>query len=51
MLRFHITDDGLPAVLHMDMLDANELLTTSSQASKYLDLPASAEMCAGTHWS
>jgi hypothetical protein len=30
----------------------NELLSTITQASNYLDLPAAAEMCAGgTHWS
>ena len=36
--RFHIADDGLPAVVHMDMLDADGLLTTAAQASKDLNL-------------
>jgi hypothetical protein len=36
----------------MDMLDADKLLPTAAQASKYLDLPAAAEMCvSGMHWS
>jgi len=35
----------------MDMFHADKLLPASTQASKYLDLPAAAEMCAGTHWS
>ena len=33
-----IPDDGLPAVVHMNMLDADELLTTAAQASKNLNL-------------
>jgi hypothetical protein len=26
-ILFHIADDGLPAVVHMDMLDPDKLLT------------------------
>jgi hypothetical protein len=33
-----ITDDRLPAIVHMDMLDANKLLAAATQPSKYLDL-------------
>jgi hypothetical protein len=38
IFRFHITDDSLPTIVHMDMLDANELLSTIAQPSQYLDL-------------
>src|SRR5208282_4344836 len=35
---FHIADDGLPTVVHMDVLDADKLLTAVTQASKNLHL-------------
>jgi hypothetical protein len=38
ILRFHITDDGLPAVVYMDMLHANELLPASARASESFHL-------------
>jgi hypothetical protein len=34
----HIADDSLPAVVHMDVLNANSLLTAIPQASKNLNL-------------
>jgi hypothetical protein len=30
---FHIADDGLPTIVHMDVLDADKLLTAGTQAS------------------
>jgi hypothetical protein len=33
-----IADDSLPTIVHMDMLDANKLLTAIAEPSKYLDL-------------
>jgi hypothetical protein len=33
ILLFHIADDGLSTIVHMDMLDANNLLTAMTQAS------------------
>jgi hypothetical protein len=35
---FHIADDCLPAVVHMNMFDADKLLSAIAQPSKYLDL-------------
>jgi hypothetical protein len=35
---FHVADDGLPAVVHMDVLDADKLLASASKASKNLNL-------------
>jgi hypothetical protein len=35
---FHIPDDGLPTIVHMDMLDADNLLASASKASKNLNL-------------
>ena len=35
---FHVTDDGLTAVVHMDVLDSDKLLTAVTQASKELNL-------------
>jgi hypothetical protein len=35
---FHIADDGLPAVIHMNMFDADYLLPAMTQASKNLYL-------------
>jgi hypothetical protein len=34
----HITDDGLPTLVHMNMLNADNLLTAVAQASKNLNL-------------
>ena len=31
---FHIADDGLPTVVHMNMLNSNKLLPAVTQASK-----------------
>ena len=36
--RFHIADDGLPTVIHMNVLDADKLLPAITQASKQLYL-------------
>jgi hypothetical protein len=35
---FHIADDGLPAIIDMDMLNADKLLPAMTQASKNLNL-------------
>jgi hypothetical protein len=35
---FHIADDGLPAVIHMNMLDADNLMSAVTQASENLHL-------------
>jgi hypothetical protein len=35
---FDIADDGLPTVIHMDVLDADKLLSTIAKPSEYLDL-------------
>ena len=35
---FHIPDDSLSAIVHMDMLDAGKLLPAITQASKNLNL-------------
>ena len=35
---FHIADDGLPIIVHMDVLDADKLLPAITQASKNLNL-------------
>ncbi len=35
---FQIADDGLPPVIHMDVLNADKLLPTTPQASKDLNL-------------
>jgi hypothetical protein len=35
---FHIADDGLPAIVYMDVLDADKLLAAVTQASKNLNL-------------
>jgi hypothetical protein len=35
---FHIADDGLPAVIHMNMLNADNLMSAMTQASKNLYL-------------
>jgi hypothetical protein len=37
-ILFHIADDGLPTLVHMNMLDADNLLTAITQASKDLNL-------------
>ena len=37
-ILFHIADDGLPAVVHMDMLNANSLLPAGTQASQNFHL-------------
>jgi hypothetical protein len=34
----HIADDGLPAIVHMDMFDADNLLSAMTQPSKNLNL-------------
>jgi hypothetical protein len=34
----HIADNGLTAIVHMDVLDADKLLPAVPQASKYFDL-------------
>ena len=34
----HIADDGLPTVVHMDVVDVDKLLTAVTQASKNLRL-------------
>jgi hypothetical protein len=31
---FHVANDGLPAIVHMDMLDADDLLAAVTQAPK-----------------
>ena len=36
--RFHIADDGLPAVVHMNMFDADVLLAAITEAPKNLNL-------------
>jgi hypothetical protein len=33
---FHIPDDGLPTIVHMDVLDADKLPPAVTQASKNL---------------
>jgi hypothetical protein len=38
ILLFQIADDGLPTIVHMDVLDADKLLPTVTQASKDLNL-------------
>jgi hypothetical protein len=38
ILLLHIADDGLPPIVHMNMLDADNLLPASTQPSKNLDL-------------
>jgi hypothetical protein len=35
---FHIADDGPPAVIYMNMFDADDLLPAMTHASKYLNL-------------
>ena len=35
---FHIADDGLPTIIHMDVLDAHKLLPAVAQAAKDLNL-------------
>jgi hypothetical protein len=35
---FHIADDGLPTLVHMDMLDPDKLLPAVTQSPKNLDL-------------
>jgi hypothetical protein len=35
---FHIADDSLPTIVHMDMFDADNLLSAMTQASKNLNL-------------
>jgi hypothetical protein len=35
---FHIADDRLPTIIHMDVLDADKLVTAIPQASKNLNL-------------
>jgi hypothetical protein len=35
---FHIADDGLSAIVHMDVLNADKLLPAVTQASKNLNL-------------
>ena len=35
---FHIADDGLPTIVHMDMFDADNLLSAMTQPSKNLNL-------------
>ena len=35
---FHIADESLPAVVHMDVLDTDKLLAATTQASKDLNL-------------
>src|SRR6516164_1943502 len=34
----HVPDNGLPTLIHMDMLDPDKLLPAVAQASKHLDL-------------
>ena len=41
---FHVANDGLPAIVHMDMLDADNLLPAAMQTSKKLNLG-----CVGPH--
>jgi hypothetical protein len=38
ILFFHIANDGLPTIVHMDVLDADKLLAAGSQATKNLNL-------------
>ena len=38
ILLLHIADDGLPALVHVDVLDADKLLAAVTQASKNLNL-------------
>ena len=38
ILLLHIADDGLSTIAHVDMLDADNLLSPIAQPSKYLDL-------------
>ena len=38
LFRFHIANDGLLAVVYMDMLHPNELLPAIAQPPEYLDL-------------
>jgi hypothetical protein len=38
ILIFQVANDGLPTIVDMDMLDANELLTTITEPSQHLDL-------------
>ena len=35
---FHIADDGLPTIVHMDVLDVDNLLTAVAQALENLNL-------------
>ena len=35
-ILFHIANDGLPTVVHVDVLDADDLLIDVTQASKNL---------------
>jgi hypothetical protein len=37
--RFHVSDNGLPAIMDMDVLDPNELLAPMPKSPKNLDLP------------
>ena len=41
---FHIADESLPTIVHMDVLDANKLVPAITQASKDLNLG-----CIGPH--
>ena len=38
ILLLHIADDGLPTIVHMNVLDADKLLAAVTQASKNLNL-------------
>ena len=38
ILLFHIADDGLATIVHMDVLDADKLLPAIPKASKNLNL-------------
>ena len=38
ILLFNVADDGLPPIVHMDVLDADNLLTAVTQAAENLNL-------------
>ena len=38
ILLFNVADDSLPAIVHMDVLDADKLLPAVTQSSKNLNL-------------
>jgi hypothetical protein len=38
VLLFHIANDGLPSIVHMNVLDTHKLMTAITQPSKNLNL-------------